>query len=37
MHQRIKKQTQKTAPHKIKKQKLQQKEYKEVITLLEET
>ena len=37
MHQRIKKQTQKTTPHKIKKQKLQQKDHKELITLLEAT
>ena len=37
MNQRIKKQTQKTAPHKIKNKKLQQKDYKELITLLEET
>jgi len=35
MHQRIKKQTQKTALHKIKKQKLQQKDHKELITFLE--
>ena len=35
MHQRNKKQTQKTALHKIKKQKLQQKDHKELITFLE--
>jgi len=34
-HQRIKKQTHKTAHHKIKKQKLQQKDHKELITSLE--
>jgi len=34
-HQRIKKQTHKTALHKIKKQKLQQKDHKELITFLE--
>jgi len=35
MHQRNKKQTLKTALHKSKKQKLQQKEHKELITFLE--